>query len=117
MGRHDHEFYGEPEEVLIEDDAVVESVQCTHRPIRGSQHSERLDETFYDEGPQCEAVRWRKFHMDIEPEPTIEEWERLVLPNEGAIIEAAVCGDESITLDVDGIEYHIEFEKEEWVDY
>jgi hypothetical protein len=115
---HDHEFHGEPDEVLIEDDAVIEQKQCNHRPINGSQTSERLDETFYDEGPRCEVVQWRRHDMDIEPEPgNWETWEAVVLGNEDAIIEAATVGDDRCMVETEHNTWTITFDRTTHLDY
>lgn len=51
---HEHEWTEEPNEIF-EDGAWQVNQPCTFVEILGSQHSERLDETFYETGRECDA--------------------------------------------------------------
>lgn len=53
---HDHEFHEEDADWSADENLLC-SMQCMHRPVYGSQYSERHDEVFYDEGPRCEASK------------------------------------------------------------
>lgn len=54
--RHDHEFE-EPDHEIVEDGAWIVTVPCNFVEITGSQTSERLDETFYETGWECEVYK------------------------------------------------------------
>lgn len=57
---HEHEFIEEEAEFTADETLLCE-IRCMHRPVYGSYTSEKYDETFYDEGPRCEArkrIQW-----------------------------------------------------------
>lgn len=59
---HEHEFE-EPTDVVADETLVIYQ-RCWYREILGAMHSERHDETFYDEGPRCEAVKTTYYEIE-----------------------------------------------------
>lgn len=64
------EFY-EPTREVFEDGAYIIHQRCQRCEVYGSTMCDRLDETFYDEGPRCEVVK----HTRLDPTALYRELE------------------------------------------
>lgn len=64
-GAHEHEWHVREDEsaLLYEDGAVYVYEDCEYVEITGSATSERLDETFYETGFECDASRYHRFDL------------------------------------------------------
>lgn len=62
MEPHEHDFV-EPSDIEVDENVYIYQ-QCHHRPVFGSQYSERWDEYFYEEGDRCEAMQITTFEFD-----------------------------------------------------
>jgi len=62
---HDHEWHMREDEsgLEYEDAAVIIFEECEFVEITGSSTCERLDETFYETGYECEASRKNRFDL------------------------------------------------------
>lgn len=73
---HEHEWLAEDMDVE-HDEYVYFHQSCSFAETYSVGHSERLDETFYETGWECEATRtitygvdWDRFPFDYDREPT-----------------------------------------------
>lgn len=63
MNCQDHVFE-EPHDVEFDESLVIYQ-PCEYVEILGSTHSERWDETFYNEGAECEATQTTYYELDM----------------------------------------------------
>lgn len=76
------EFY-EPTSEVFEDGAYIINQRCQRCEVYGSQTCDRLDETFYDEGPRCEVVkRTRLDPTGLYREQDNGEWYEMISDSE-----------------------------------
>lgn len=109
---HDHEWRLVEEAPIIEDGAAIFPEECEWVEITGSTHSKKHDETFYNEGAECEKHRSYRFeysHLvlgdgtEIEI-PTIDNWDEadeMEAEMVKYIEEAYHSGDAEIDVDPD----------------
>jgi hypothetical protein len=62
---HDHEWecYGGEDSFLVEDGAAFVYEDCSYAEVTGSATCDRLDETFYEYGYECEATRRHRYDI------------------------------------------------------
>lgn len=84
---HSHEFrLAESPAVVFEDGAVIVTYECTFVEIRGSYHSSRRDEVYYDEGASCPKQRQLRLDTDA-PEDAVVAIERTFRDDSTAVTE------------------------------
>ena len=62
---HEHEFRPEPDDVIVDEDVWV-TFPCMWAQVTGSQTSDRLDETFYEYGAECQAYKRLRYTIVVD---------------------------------------------------
>lgn len=62
---HDHEFRPESDDVIVDEDVWV-TFPCMWSEVTGSQTSDRLDETFYEYGAECQAYKRLRYEIVVD---------------------------------------------------
>lgn len=77
---HEHDYFGEEEEIFYEDDRLFIRQRCTHREVYGSYTDDVRDEVYYDEGPRCTVQKTTVYDLD-RIEQFGEDWETVFVNN------------------------------------